>query len=212
MVVFGKLELWNLLDRDVRAGCGGQLRYFHSSGQRRSILTMRRGIRSLFRTVSDLVRREKPGLSGRSSHREDGARTANITVIGLAFTDEDRHLLASVCSARQWNVLFADTCDQARAALDQLKAPVILCDRDLPGGEWRDAVQGLASLPHRACVILISKVVDDYLWNEVVQRGGYDVLRKPLREEDLVRAVKLAWSYWNTARRLSVLPAKRVGL
>jgi CheY-like chemotaxis protein len=178
----------------------------------RLMLNMHRRIQSVFRAVSGLLGKENPGSSASLSLRKNGPAADNITIIGLAFTDEDRRLLASVCSRRQWNVLFADTCDQARAALDQLKAPVILCDRDLPGAEWRDVVQGLASLPHRACVILISKVVDDYLWNEVVQRGGYDVLRKPLREEDLVRAVKLAWSYWNTARRLSVLPAKRVGL
>jgi DNA-binding NtrC family response regulator len=171
------------------------------------MLTMRREIQSLLRTVSDIVRRGKPGLSRPSLHRDDRAAIAAITVIGLAFTDKDRGVLAEVCSRKQWNVLFADTCDQARAALDQVKAPVILCDRDLPGDEWRDVVQVLASFPHRACVILISRVVDDYLWNEVVQRGGYDVLIKPLREEDVARAVRLAWSYWNTARRASVFPA-----
>ena len=168
---------------------------------------MHRRIQSLLRSVSDIVRKGKPDFSGPSLHRDDRAGIAAITVIGLAFTDKDRAVLAEVCSRRQWNVLFADTCDQARAALDQVKAPVILCDRDLPGGEWRDVVQALASFPHRACVILISRVVDDYLWNEVVQRGGYDVLLKPLREEDVVRAVRLAWSYWNTARRASVFPA-----
>jgi DNA-binding response OmpR family regulator len=173
----------------------------------RLIPGMRRRIQSLFRTVSDFFGRRKPGFSGGSLHREDRAATANITVIGLAFTDKDRGVLADVCSRKQWNVLFADTSDQARAALDQVKAPVILCDRDLAGGEWRDVVQALASSPHRACVILISRVVDHYLWNEVVQRGGYDVLLKPLREEDVVRAVRLAWSYWNTARRASVFPA-----
>jgi DNA-binding NtrC family response regulator len=130
----------------------------------------------------------KPSFSGRSLRREDGAVDANIAVIGLAFADKDRSLLAEVCSRKQWNVLFADTFDQARVALDQVTAAVILCDRDLPGGEWRDVVQVLASSPQRTCVILISRVVDDYLWNEVAQRGGYDVLLKPLREEDVVRA------------------------
>ena len=168
---------------------------------------MGRGIQSLFRSVSDIFGRGKPGLSGRSSHREGRAAIANIAVIGLAFTEEDRRLLANVCSKRQWNVFFADSCDQARSTLDQLQAPVIFCDRDLQGGEWRDLVQVLASSPHRACVILISKVVDDYLWNEVAQKGGYDVLLKPLREEDVVRAIRLAWFYWNSTRRASVLPA-----
>jgi response regulator RpfG family c-di-GMP phosphodiesterase len=168
---------------------------------------MHRRAQSLFRTVSGLLRKENPNSSASLSLRKDGPATDNITVIGLAFTDEDRRLLAGMCSRRQWNVLFADTYEQARAALDHLKAPVILCDRDLPGSQWRDVVQVLASSPHRACVILISRVVDNYLWNEVVQRGGYDVLLKPLREEDVVRTVRLAWSYWNAARRASVIAA-----
>ncbi len=132
----------------------------------------------------------------------------HITVIGLAIRDEDRRVLAGSSSRSHWNVLFTDTCDEARAAVDQLGAPVILCDRDLPGEDWRDVVEVLSSSPHRTCVILISKVVDDYLWNETVKRGGHDVLPKPLREEDVVRAVRLAWSYWNSARRTTALPTK----
>jgi len=168
---------------------------------------MGRRTQSLFKSVSDLFNKAEPGFPGRLPHRQDRAAIANIAVIGLAFTDGDRRLLADVCSRRQWNVLFADTCDQARSALDQLQAPVILCDRDLQGGEWRDVVQVLASSPHRACVILMSRVVDDYLWNEVAQRGGYDVLLKPLHEEDVVRTVRLAWSYWSATRRVSAFPA-----
>jgi FixJ family two-component response regulator len=57
----------------------------------------------------------------------------------------------------------------------------------------------LASAPQRPSVILTSRVVDDYLWQEVIRYGGYDVLSKPLREEDVVRSVRLAWSYWNSA-------------
>jgi len=105
-------------------------------------------------------------------------------------------------------VFFAETCNEARAAVDRLRAPVILCDRDLPGEDWREVVEILARPPQRTCIILISKVVDDYLWNEAVKRGGHDVLPKPLREEDVVRAVRLAWSYWNSARRRAELPVK----
>jgi hypothetical protein len=52
-------------------------------------------------------------------------------------------------------------------------------------------------------------VVDTYLWNEVVSKGGFDVLSKPLREDDVVRAVRLAWSYWNSATRIGGNPGPR---
>jgi DNA-binding NtrC family response regulator len=107
-------------------------------------------------------------------------------------------MLARICAAQGWNVHIADTLREASIAANRLHAPVILCDRDSPGTEWRASVQDLAALPHAARVILISKVLDDYLWNEVAQMGGHDVLSKPLQEDDVVRAIKLAWSYWNS--------------
>ena len=76
---------------------------------------------------------------------------------------------------------------------------MILCDRDLPGRGWRETVEDLASSPHRACIILVSEVVDTYLWNEVVRTGGYDVLSKPLREDEVV--VRSGWRRTGTARQ-----------
>jgi FixJ family two-component response regulator len=81
-------------------------------------------------------------------------------------------------------------------ALSKLESPIIIWDRDLPSEDWRDVVHTLAALPQRPCVLLLSRVVDDYLWNEVVRVGGYDVLSKPLKEAEVVRVVRLAWSYW----------------
>ena len=124
-----------------------------------------------------------------------------IAIIGMMTSDDDRRLLTAVCNRNAWRLLLADTCEEGRAALDRLKAPVILCDRDLPGKGWRETVEGLASSPHRACIILVSAVVDAYLWDEVVRTGGYDVVTKPLREDEVVGAVRLAWSYWNSASR-----------
>lgn len=131
------------------------------------------------------------------------ASLGRLTVMGLISGDADRRALAGICNRNGWNLIFAGTREEARAALDKLRVPVILCDRDLPGNGWRATVEGLASSPHRACVILVSAVVDTYLWNEVVRTGGFDVLSKPLREDDVARVVRLAWSYWNTATKAS---------
>jgi hypothetical protein len=55
----------------------------------------------------------------------------------------------------------------------------------------------------------MSRVVDEYLWNETVRRGGYDVVSKPLREEDLIRVVRLAWSYWSIAKPTVAVQERR---
>jgi FixJ family two-component response regulator len=157
-------------------------------------------IRSLLAGAADFFRNKRVSASwlwwspsGRSPLRP-------IAVIALVTSDADRRLLTGICSRNRWNLLFADTCEEARIALHKLKVPVVLCDRDLPGKGWRGTVEALALSPHRTCIILVSGVVDTYLWNEVVRTGGFDVLSKPLREDDVVRAVRLAWSYWNSAQ------------
>ena len=66
----------------------------------------------------------------------------------------------------------------------------------------------LSAVSAGACILLISRVVDDYLWNDVVMSGRYDVLRSPLREDDVVRNVRLAWSYWNCTHPAAPAAAK----
>jgi FixJ family two-component response regulator len=145
-------------------------------------------VKSLVATISGRVK--APSLASR------------VTIIGLVVSEQDRDLLTGICREHQWDIHFTRTCRAATEAANRLKAPIILCDRDLPGTEWRDAVRALAS-SGGACVILLSKVLDDYLWNEVGHHGGHDVLSKPLQESDVVRAVKLAWSYWNSTVNLA---------
>ncbi len=95
----------------------------------------------------------------------------------------------------------AQVADSA-AAVDSLKRtgfPIVLCDRDLAGGEWQDTLRLLHSVRDRPCVILLSNVADEYLWNEVVRRGGFDVLTRPFRKEQVVSMLEFAYTYWKTA-------------
>ncbi len=131
--------------------------------------------------------------------RTEGRRPERPAVIGLLSGERDRGILAGVCSRNRWDVVFADTCAEARGALERMQAPLVLCDRDLPGQRWRAAVESLAAHRQPCCILLLSKVVDEYLRDEVVRSGGYDVLRKPLREDEVAHAVALAWTYWNSA-------------
>ena len=113
----------------------------------------------------------------------------------------DRDLLADMALRKQIDVRFADSCNEAHALAHQLKAPVVLCDRDSQAGEWRELVKTLAAIRQRPSVVLASQVVDEYLWREVIRNGGYDVLAKPLREDDVLRSVRLAWLYWHSAQK-----------
>ena len=119
-------------------------------------------------------------------------------VLGFLANERDRGVLTSAGIQNRWDVMLAPTFQQAHQLLKKLQVPVVLCDRDLLGQDWGTSVEELAACSHRACILLVSKVADEYLWNEIVRRGGYDILSKPLQEDEVVRAIKLARSYWNS--------------
>ena len=156
------------------------------------------GVRSLFVTIADLFRRKISSDAVPPLSPQGPSLIGPIAIVGLVVNREDRQLLDGVCKGNRWHLLFVDTCEEAWSALERLKAPVILYDRDLPGKGWRETVEELAASPSRACVILVSAVLDTYLRDEVVRNGGYDVLCKPLREADVVRVVRLASLYWRS--------------
>ena len=122
-----------------------------------------------------------------------------IAVVALVVSEKDRDVLNNTPGRELLDVRFAESYGEACALARRLTAPIIVFDRDWPGTEWRTAVASLAALPHRACVILLSGVTDGYLWQEVVRTGGYEVLSKPLRPDNVAKVVKLALSYWNSA-------------
>jgi hypothetical protein len=169
---------------------------------------MWRAMHSLFTSVGTLLRRPLTTCPPRTSPIANGSPFPAISVIALGVNDQDRDLLIETSVQHNWKMQFSVTCGDAWSVLEQTKAPIILCDRDIEGAEWRDVVKMMASSTHRACTILLSRVVDDYLWNEVIANGGYDVVPKPLREGDVVRSVRLAWSYWGSSIRPSPLPLK----
>ena len=75
---------------------------------------------------------------------------------------------------------------KTRQVSEQIKAHIILLDRDLAEGDWRNSLSASASLSAGACTLLISKVADEYLWNEVVCNVILMSCTKP--EQDILRA------------------------
>jgi DNA-binding NtrC family response regulator len=74
--------------------------------------------------------------------------------------------------------------------------PIVLCDRDLPGRDWREVMAQIVESAPRVCFLLTSRVSDEYLWREVAMHGGYDVIAKPLEETTVEHTLRRAWYYW----------------
>jgi Response regulator containing CheY-like receiver, AAA-type ATPase, and DNA-binding domains len=118
-----------------------------------------------------------------------------IPVLAITPDERDKTSLSAFSVRGQWDLVWTSSCEEALELLKKLRVAVILCDRDLPGVDWRDALQKLAASRPDCPILLTSSVNDEYLWDEVIHKGGYDVLSKPLQGDQTVRAVNLAWSY-----------------
>ncbi|MGA2878122.1 MAG: response regulator [Bryobacteraceae bacterium] len=163
------------------------------------MLAMLRALHSFLADAPTRVRAER--RRARPGPKSDAqAATARISIVALVVSDHDREVLTRISNHEPVDVHFAESQVEAWDAMNRLSPPLILYDRDWPDAEWRTAVQTFASSAHRSCVILVSRVADDYLWQELIRCGGYDLLAKPLRADDVARALKLALSYWRSAR------------
>jgi hypothetical protein len=129
-----------------------------------------------------------------------------VPIVALIHDSQDRDLLELIGIRDRLNIHFVDTCDEAWNTANRVRSPVILCARDAPGIEWRNAVRILARADTHPCVILTSPVTDPYLWKEIAERGGYDVLATPLRDADFTRSIRLALSYWKSTARGNARP------
>jgi len=89
------------------------------------------------------------------------------------------------------------------------RIPIVLCERDLLPGTWKDMLIESALLPDPPLLIVTSRLADDYLWAEALNLGAYDVLAKPFDEGEVARVVSLAWLRWKDEHEI---PAQAVKL
>jgi DNA-binding response OmpR family regulator len=105
------------------------------------------------------------------------------------------------------------TCQQGLAILRERAVSIVICERDLPDGTWKDILQALDTLSDHPFLIVMSRLADDHLWVEVLNLGGHDVLAKPLDHKEVVRAIESAWRNWSQRQqhRKRVMKASNAG-
>ena len=72
---------------------------------------------------------------------------------------------------------------------------IVIYDGDSTNGNWKEAFVSLKATDGEPCILLASRVFDPYLRNEVIRRGGFDVIAKSAGPEQLMRTLRFAW-FW----------------
>ncbi|HSW49789.1 MAG TPA: hypothetical protein VLH09_06410 [Bryobacteraceae bacterium] len=122
--------------------------------------------------------------------------TRTGTLLLVSPLGEDIRCLGRLLSGSGWSVRPARTCREGAVLLRESAAAVVICERDLPDGDWRHILGASALLAPPPSLIVISRLADEFLWAEVLNLGGWDVLGRPLREEEVLLAVDSAWQHW----------------
>lgn len=108
-----------------------------------------------------------------------------FTVLSVSPAPQDHLLLRHALDSSRWRVLAVAT---RRGALDRLRVhavSAIVCESVLADGTWRDLLEHSRACADGPPVIVTSRLADEYLWSEVLNLGGYDVLAKPFSDREV---------------------------
>jgi len=119
------------------------------------------------------------------------------TILSVSPIEDDHNCLERIFSQLRWTLHKALTLSYAIAFLAENHAPVVICECDLAPGTWKDLLDWAMVLPQPPCVIVTSRLADDYLWAEALNVGAYDVLAKPFERAEVIRIVSLASRSWH---------------
>jgi DNA-binding response OmpR family regulator len=119
------------------------------------------------------------------------------TVLSISPIEDDHNSLEQILSAFRLTLHRALTLASAMLFLAENHEPVVICERDLTPGTWKDILGGANVLPQPPCIIVTSRLADEHLWVEALNVGAYDVLAKPFETEEVVRSVISASRSWH---------------
>lgn len=115
-----------------------------------------------------------------------------LTLLAVSPDGSDSQYLRSVFDGRNWNIQRASSVREATRLLNASQPNLILCEKDLPDGSWKDLVREAGGKQYPSPVVVVSRNADERTWAEVLNLGGYDMLQKPFDDMEVLRVVTMA--------------------
>jgi len=125
--------------------------------------------------------------------------TEKITLLAVDPNGEDCQSLLAILSASEWTIQRASSFREATILMHESVPDLIVCERDLPDGSWKDVFREAEGERNHPPVVVVSRNADERLWAEVLNLGGYDVLLTPLETNEVLRTVRRACHQGNCA-------------
>jgi DNA-binding response OmpR family regulator len=115
----------------------------------------------------------------------------NFTLLSVSPDDNDRHSLQRILNSDGWTVQGVRSVREATRLLAE-QPNLVLCDRELPDGSWKDIFRIASKLENAPAIVVASRQADERFWAEVLNFGGFDVLLKPFVKGEVARVLSMA--------------------
>jgi len=119
-------------------------------------------------------------------------RQANAALLISPF-EQDHKVLRSLFHEQGWKLYETGCLESALNLLRNRVASIVITEKDLPTGNWKDVLGAVCILREPPLVVISSVNADDYLWAEALNLGAYDVLAKPIERTEAMRVLNSAW-------------------
>ena len=148
-----------------------------------------------------------------------GTRRASGPILLISQYREDGYFLREVLTNFACPLETAESWQTAKLVIRHHVLSVVVTESELPDGTWRDVLSSLDQVPSPPLLIVVSRLADERLWADVLNRCGFDVLAKPFARDEVIRVIghALDTSAWqpkwppgsseeSTSRRKSAIP------
>jgi len=105
---------------------------------------------------------------------------------------DDGRLLHNLFRSAGWALLHAGNPRHAAASLRNNHVQIVLSGTGGKSWTWKGLLHDLRKLTPPPVLIVTSRTADEYLWAEVLNLGGFDVLAQPFDPNEVERVLVAA--------------------
>jgi len=121
-----------------------------------------------------------------------GGRRGSGPILLISQYQDDEHFLRDVLTNFACPLETSKSWQEARLVIHQHVFSVVVTESELPDATWRDVLSSLDDVPNPPLLIVVSRLADERLWAEVINRCGFDVLAKPFARDEVTRVIGYA--------------------
>src|SRR5580700_9614022 len=93
---------------------------------------------------------------------------ATMAVLSVSPFEEDHRTLKRLLRRPKWKIHNASSISSGMTQLRESLVPLVVCERDLRPGTWKEMLDRLNVLPRPPYLIVTALHADDYLWAEAL--------------------------------------------